>query len=188
MIKINLVPPKEKKRQQEYVLILIGAVVVFILAAGMFWFYIEKIEVKRDLNVQIKRVDDESKGYEEKIAEVTAFEDVEAKLDAAKKNIKGIQIEQKKIIFLLDQVGLNLPADVWIKGITQGENKDPDAMIIDGYSFSLADIKNYYESLMKVPGLSKDATLEIKNMAASVGNNSQIIEFQIVTKAMDTDS
>ncbi len=187
MIKINLVPLKEKKRQQEYVFVLIGAAVVFVLAAGMFWFYIQKIETKRDLNVQIKKVDEESKGYEEKIAEVTAFEDTEAKLDAAKKSIKDIQVAQKKVVFVLDQAALNLPDGVWLTGITQGNGKDPAAMILDGFSFSLSAIKSYYDVLTKTQGLNKDATLEIKDMVVSVGNNKQIIKFEIVTKPTDMD-
>ena len=61
MIKINLVPLKEKKKQQEYIFVLLGAIVTIFLASGMFWVYIQKIQAKRDLNVQIKRVEDESK-------------------------------------------------------------------------------------------------------------------------------
>jgi cell division protein FtsL len=71
MIKINLVPLKEKKKQQEYIFILAGVAIAVVLASGMFWIYIQKIQTKRDLNIQIKKVEDESKGYEEKIAEVT---------------------------------------------------------------------------------------------------------------------
>ncbi len=188
MIKINLVPLKEKKRQQEYVFLLMGVAVSVVLASGMFWFYIQKIQTKRDLNVQIKKVDEESKGYEEKIAEVAAFQDVEAKLETAKKSIKDVQLAQKRVVYFLDQVALNLPDGVWLIAINQGDEKDGTGFIIDGYSFSLSSIKSYYDVLTRVPGLSKDATLEIKNMATAIGNNKQIIQFEIVTKATDTDS
>jgi Tfp pilus assembly protein PilN len=186
MIKINLVPLKEKKRQQEYVFLLIGAVIAIVLASGMFWFYIQKVQTKRDLNVRIKKVEDESKGYEEKIAEVTAFEDTEVKLEAANKNIKDVQTAQKRVLFVLDQAALNLPDGIWLTAFNQSE-KDLTAFVIDGYSFSLGALKEYYDTLSKIQGLSKDATLEIKNMMTSVANNRQIIQFEITTKATDTD-
>jgi type IV pilus assembly protein PilN len=186
MIKINLVPLKEKKRQQEYVFMLIGAVVVVVLASGMFWFYIQKVQVKRDLNVRIKKVEEESKGYEEKIAEVTAFQDTEAKLEAANKNIKDVQTAQKRVLFVLDQVAINLPDGVWLTFFGQAE-KDPASFVMDGYSFSLGAIKEYYDTLSKTQGLAKDTSLEIKSVAASAGNNKQIVQFEITTKATDTD-
>jgi Tfp pilus assembly protein PilN len=184
MIKINLVPLKEKKKQQEYVFILVGIVVAVILVSGMFWIYIQKIQTKRDLNVQIKKVEDESKGYEEKIAEVNAFEETEKKLEAAKKNIKDVQLVQKKVIFALDQLALNLPTGVWITSIVQG-GKDPNGFVVDGCSFSLNGAREYFNSLAKTEGMSKDATLEVKNVSASVGNNKQIVQFEIITKAVE---
>jgi Tfp pilus assembly protein PilN len=185
MIKINLVPLKEKKKQQEYIFILVGIVVAVVLASGMFWIYIQKIQAKRDLNVQIKKVEDESKGYEEKIAEVNAFEETEKKLDAAKKNIKDVQLAQKKVIFALDQLALNLPSGVWLTSVSQGGGKDPSAFIVDGCSFSLNSVKDYYASLSKTEGMSKDATLEVKSISASIGNNKQVVQFEIVTKAVE---
>jgi len=184
MIKINLVPLKEKKKQQEYVFILVGIVVAVILVSGMFWIYIQKIQTKRDLNVQIKKVEDESKGYEEKIAEVNAFEETEKKLDAAKKNIKDVQMVQKKVVFALDQLALNLPAGVWLTSIIQG-GKDPSGFVVNGCSFSLNSAREYFNSLSKTEGMSKDSTLEIKNVSAGIGNNKQIVQFEIITKAVE---
>ncbi len=186
MIKINLVPLKEKKRQQEYIFMLIAAVAVIVLVSGMFWFYIQKVQTKRDLNVKIKKVEEESKGYEEKIAEVTAFQETEAKLEAANKNIKDVQTSQKRVLFVLDQVAINLPDGVWLTSFAQSD-KDSAGFIIDGYAFSLGAIKDYYDTLTKTQGLSKDTALEIKSVAASAGNNKQIVQFEITTKATDTD-
>lgn len=188
MIKINLVPLKEKKKQQEYIFILVGGLIVVVLAAGMFWFYIQKIQIKRNLNVKIKKVEDESKGYAEKIAEIEAFQQTEAKLDEANKNINDVQLVQKKVIFVLDQIALNLPDGIWINGITEGSGKDPSSFAVDGYSFSLNAVKDYFNTLTKTEGLAKDATLEIKNISALVGHNKQIVQFEIITKAMDTNS
>jgi len=185
MIKINLVPSKEKKRQQEYILMLVGAVIALFLAAVLFWFYMQRVETKRDLNVQIKKVDDESKSYQDKIAEVMTFQDTEAKLEATNKNIKDIQLAQKKVIYTLDQAAISLPNGVWLTMVSQGS--DPSSFVIDGYSFSLPEVKSYYETLTKIPGLSKDATLELKNVTAAVGNNKQIVQFEIATKATDVE-
>ena len=188
MIKINLVPLKEKKKQQEYIFILMGVVISIVLASGMFWVYIQKIQTKRDLNVQIKKVEDESKSYEEKIAEMNAFEETQKKLDAANKNIKDIQTVQKKVVFVLDQLASNLPSGVWLTAITQGGNKDANSFIVDGCAFSLSSVKEYFAALIKTEGLSKDATLEIRNMMATIGNNKQIVQFEIITKAVDANS
>ncbi len=196
MIKINLVPLKEKKKQQEYVFVLLGAVIAIVLATGMFWIYIQKIQTKRDLNVRIKKVEDESKGYEEKIAEITAFQDTEKRLDAANKNINDVQLVQKKVVFILDQLAKNLPDGVWLTSITQNGKKDADSFVADGCAFSLNDVNEYFDSLVKTQGLSKDATLEIKSVAgavqasgnSTVGKNKQIIQFEIITKTVDTAS
>ena len=196
MIKINLVPLKEKKKQQEYIFVLLGAVIVIVLATGMFWIYIQKIQTKRDLNVQIKKVEDESKGYEEKIAEITAFQDTEKRLDAANKNINDVQLVQKKVVFILDQLAKNLPDGVWLTSITQSGKKDADSFVADGCAFTLNDVKAYFDSLAKTQGLSKDATLEIKSVVgavqapanSTVGKNKQIIQFEIITKTVDMTS
>lgn len=193
MIKINLVPLKEKKKQQEYIFILLGAVIVVFLVSGMFWIYIQKIQAKRDLNVQIKRVEDESKGYEERIAEITAFQDTEKRLDAANKNINDVQLVQKKIVFVLDQLANNLPSGVWITSITQGGKKDADSFAVDGCAFTLNDVKEYFDGLVKTQGLSKDAAVVIKSLFggvsasgnSTVGKNRQIVQFEITTKAVD---
>lgn len=196
MIKINLVPLKEKKKQQEYIFVLLGAVIAIVLATGMFWIYIQKIQTKRDLNVRIKKVEDESKGYEEKIAEITAFQDTEKRLDAANKNINDVQLVQKKVVFILDQLAKNLPDGVWLTSITQSEKKNVDSFAADGCAFTLNDVKEYFDSLVKTQGLSKDATLEIKSVTGSVqasgnsavGKNKLVIQFEIITKTMDTAS
>jgi type IV pilus assembly protein PilN len=197
MIKINLVPLKEKKKQQEYIFVLLGAVITIFLASGMFWIYIQKIQAKRDLNVQIKRVEDESKGYQDRIAEITAFQDTETRLDAANKNINDIQLVQKKVVFVLDQLANNLPDGVWITSITQGAKKDADSFVVDGCAFTLDGVKEYFDGLVKTQGLSKDATLEIKSIVganlqvlgnSTVGKNRQIIQFEITTKAVDAAS
>ena len=197
MIKINLVPLKEKKKQQEYVFVLLGAIVTIFLASGMFWVYIQKIQAKRDLNVQIKRVEDESKGYEERIAEITAFQDTEKRLDAANKNINDVQLVQKKVVFALDQLANNLPDGVWLTSITQNGKKDADSFVVDGCAFTLNAVNEYFDGLVKTQGLSKDATLEIKSVVAgnvqmlgnsTVGKNKEIIQFEIITKAVDVAS
>jgi type IV pilus assembly protein PilN len=193
MIKINLVPLKEKKKQQEYIFVLLGAVIAIVLATGMFWIYIQKIQTKRDLNVQIKKVEDESKAYEEKIAEITAFQDTEQRLDAANKNINDVQLVQKKVVFVLDQLAKNLPDGVWLTSITQSGKKDADSFVADGYAFTLNDVKEYFDGLVKTQGLSKDATLEIKSETgtaqassnSTVIKNKLIIQFEIITKAVD---
>jgi Tfp pilus assembly protein PilN len=195
MIKINLVPLKEKKKQQEYIFVLLGAVIAIVLATGMFWIYIQKIQTKRNVNVQIKKVEDESKGYEEKIAEITAFQDTEKRLDAANKNINDVQLVQKKVVFILDQLANNLPDDVWLTSINQNGKKDADSFVVDGCAFTLNDVKEYFDSLAKTQGLSKDATLVIKSVVgavqagnSTVGKNKQIIQFEIITKTVDVTS
>jgi type IV pilus assembly protein PilN len=194
MIKINLVPLKEKKKQQEYIFVLLGAVITVFLASGMFWIYIQKIQAKRDLNIQIKRVEDESKGYEERIAEITAFQDTEKRLDAANKNINDVQLIQKKVVFVLDQLANNLPDGVWITSITQGAKKDADSFVVDGCAFTLNSVKEYFDGLVKTQGLSKDASVVIKSIVGgslpasgnlTVGKNRQIVQFEITTKAVD---
>src|SRR5258708_33082454 len=106
MIKINLVPLKEKKKQQEFIIIFFASIISAVLALGMFWIYIQRVQVKRDLNTQIKQVDDESKIYQEKITEVKDIQSKEANLEVLKKNIKGIQEVQRKVMAAADQLAV----------------------------------------------------------------------------------
>ena len=102
------------------------------------------------------------------------------------------------MVFVLDQLANNLPNGVWLTAIAQGSNKDADNFIVDGCAFSLGEVNEYYNGLLKTSGLSKDASLEIKSIVSSgnitmagnsaVGKNKQIIIFEIITKAVDTTS
>jgi len=188
MIKINLVPLKEKKKQQEFIIIFFASVISAVLALGMFWVYIQRVQVKGDLNAQIKRVDDESKGYQEKINEVKDLQAKEANLETLKKNIKNIQEVQRKVVVAIDQLALNLPEGIWLTSIVEGTEKDSNKFTIAGYAYSISNLKSYLSSLQKIGSLFKETSMDVKNITASVGVNKQMIQFEIITRVADPNS
>lgn len=185
MIKINLIPVKEKKKRKEFMIVSFAIVIFVFIALGLFWIYVQRIKVKSDLNFQIKQIDEESKGYQEKINEVKELENKQASLEALKKTIKGISEVQRKVVVAIDQLAVNLPEGVWLTNIGQGLTQDSNKFTVDGYAFTRSSLQNYYNALQKPGGSFRDSTLDIKNISASVGNNKQIIQFEIITKVAD---
>lgn len=188
MIKINLVPVKEKKKRKEFLILFFVAVFFLVIALGMFWIYVQRIRVKSDLKREIGQIEEESKGYQEKINEIKDLENKEAGLEAFKKTIKGISGTQRNVIVGIDQLALALPAGVWLTSLSQGKGADSDKFVLAGYSFSQAGLRSYLETLQKPGGLLKDATLDVKNFSAAVGNNKQIQQFEITARVMELGS
>ena len=188
MIKINLLPVKEKKRRKEFLIGFFVVVVLFILFLGMAWIYLQRVRVRGNLKNEITQIKEESKSYEDKIAEIKELQTKETSLENFKKTIKSIAEVQRKIIVGVDQVALNLPENVWIYNLIQGKGADLNKFIIDGYAFSTVDLKNYFYSLQK-PGLYlKEVTLDLKNVSALFGTNKQIQQFEITTRVTDQGS
>jgi Tfp pilus assembly protein PilN len=185
MIKVNLVPLKEKKKQQEFVIIFFVSIISAVLAFGMIWIYLQRVQVKRDLNAQIKQVDEESKAYQDKIAEIKDLQAKEANLESTKKNIKSIQEVQRKVIFALDQLAVNLPMGVWLTSIGQGADKDSNKFTVAGYSLSMPALRSYMTALQQNKGFLKDTTFDIKSVLASIGGNKQAIQFEMSIKVAD---
>ncbi len=186
MIKVNLIPVKEKKKRKEFFIILCIVSVVVLISLGMAWVYGLRLGVKNSLNKEIAQVDEESKGYQEKINEEKDLESKEASLESFKKTVKGISDAQRKAIIAIDQFALNLPDGVWITSITQG--KDGNLFTIQGYAFTETNLQNYFNAIQKPGGILKEATVTINNISASVANNRQINQFTISAKITDVSS
>lgn len=185
MLKINLVPVKEKKKRKEILVVLCVVAILGVLALAMFWYYFKKQMTVRNLEKEIAQIDEESKAYEEKIREIKDLEAKELSLTSFKKTIKSISEVQRKIVVAVDQCALNLPDGVWLTRVSQGTGMDVNKFTIQGYSFTIAGLRNYFEAMQKPGGYLKDGTLEIRNITASVGNNKQIHQFEITAKVLD---
>lgn len=188
MIKINLVPAKEKKKRKEFVVVFLMALVLLLVFLGMFWIYVGRVRVRSDLKAEIKQIEEESKGYQEKINEIKDLESKEASLETFKKTIKGIAETQRKVAVAIDQLALNLPDGIWFTNITQGKGADSNKFIVQGYAFTQSNLQIYFTSLQKPGGFLKDITFDIKSISAAVGNNRQIHQFEISAKVSDLGS
>jgi Tfp pilus assembly protein PilN len=184
MIKVNLLPVTEKKKRKQLIVIVFGVFVAVILLAILGWIYVGRLQVEKDLADQIKRVDQESQGYSDKIAEIKDLESKEASLDGFRKTLTGIYAVQKNVLFAFDQIASNLPNDIWITKVTQGQKPDENKFIIDGYSFSNLSLQAYLNVLQKPGSGFSETVLDIKSISASVGNNKQIQQFEITTRAV----
>ncbi len=188
MIKINLVPVKEKKKRKEFLIGFFVVVAFAIIAMGMFWIYIQRVQVRSDLKIEISQIEEESKGYQDKINEVKDLQNKEASLEAFKKTIQSISETQRKIAVIFDQLALNLPKGIWFTKINQGLGGDTNKFVVAGYSFSPSVLKNYFSEIQKPGGLLKEPTLDLKSVTAAVGNNKQIQQFEITVKVAEQGS
>jgi type IV pilus assembly protein PilN len=188
MIKINLVPVKEKKKRKELFIIFWIAVFLIVLAMGMTWIYIQRKAVEKDLIAQIDAVKEEAKKYEEKIKEIKELEANEANLENYKKTVKSITETQRKVISVIDQLGLALPDGIWLTRVNQGLAADSNKFIVSGYAFSPGNLKTFVTRLQRASTYLKDVQLDIKSVSASVGSNRQIHMFEITAKAVDQGS
>jgi Tfp pilus assembly protein PilN len=184
MIKVNLLPVTEKKKRKQLIVIVFGVFIAVILLAILGWIYVGRLQVEKDLADQIKRVDQESQGYSDKIAEIKDLESKETSLDGFRKTLTGIYAVQKNVLFAFDQIASNLPNDIWITKVTQGQKPDENKFIIDGYSFSNLSLQAYLNVLQKPGSGFSETALDIKSISASVGNNKQIQQFEITTRAV----
>jgi Tfp pilus assembly protein PilN len=184
MIKVNLLPVTEKKKRKQFIVIVFGVFVAIVLFAILGWVYVGRLQAEKDLADQIKRVDQESQGYSDKIAEIKDLETKEANLEGFRKTLKSIYDVQKNVLFAFDQIASNLPDDIWVTKITQGQKPNEGSFIIDGYSFSNLSLQEFLNVLQKPGSGFSGTTLDIKSISASVGNNKQIQQFEITTVAV----
>ena len=187
MIKINLVPVKEKKKQKEIFIVICSIGVVLLLAVGMTWFYVKRLQVKSNLKEEIRQVDEESKGYQEKINEIKDLESKEASLEVFKKTIKGISETQRKVVVAVDRVATGLSEGVWLTSINQARD-NPNRFIINGVAFTQSNLQTYFASIQKQASFLKDATLSLASNTALVGKNQKVLTFEINVIVKDLGS
>lgn len=185
MIKINLLPVKEKKKRKELFVFFCITIIFAVLALAMVWIYGKRLAVKNDLKKQIEQVKEESKSYEEKIAEIKELQNKETSLEVFKKTVKSITETQRKVIVAIDQLALTLPNGVWFTGMTQGKGADANKFTVQGYAFTRSNLQDYFNALRKPNKFLKEVTFDIKNVSAAVGNNKQIHQFEISAKVAD---
>jgi type IV pilus assembly protein PilN len=188
MIRINLVPVKEKKKRKELFIIFWVAAFFVVVALAMTWIYVQRKAVEKDLDNQIVQVKEEAKKYEEKIKEIKQLEANEANLTAYKTTVKGITETQRKVISVVDQLGLALPDGVWLTRLTQGRDADQGKFTVEGYAFSPGSLNSFVTKLQRARDTFKEVKLSIKSVLTSVGNNRQIHQFEITAKAVDQGS
>src|SRR5258708_14341225 len=188
MIKINLVPAKEKKKRKEIIFALCAAIIFILAVLAMAYGYVARLNVANNLNQRIAKVQKESEGYKDKIAEVKDLKSKEDNLEGLKKTVKAISETQRKILVAVDQLALNLPDGIWFTKISQGTLKDANKFVLQGYSFSQVNLKNYLSNLQGPNGLLKNVACDIKNVSALVGTNKQIQQFEISVIVSDRSS
>lgn len=188
MIKINLLPVKEKKKRKEFI---IGFFVVLFLAVvllGMFWIYIQRVRVRSDLKKEIAQIEEESKGYQEKINEMKDLEAKENSLETFRKTIKSISETQRKVVVAFDQLAANLPDGIWFTNVTQGKGADGNKFTIQGYALARSNLQDFLTNLQRPGSYFKEPVLSIKSINSAVGLNQQINQFEMNVKVTDQNS
>jgi len=180
MIKINLLPVKEKKRRQQVLIAVYIAMALVLLACLLGWLLSTRYHQLDMLKKEIAKIDEESAGYKEKIAEIKALEASQASLTAFRSIGDAIAEKHKTLIGALDQIASRLPAEVWLTGIQQGTANKANELTIRGYSFSETNLKSFAGDLGKPGGfLSQPTTVGISYGSKSNGNT--VYQFELKT-------
>jgi len=186
MIKINLIPVKEKKKRTELLVIFAIAGAGLLLSLAMGGYYLKKRTVLKNLEIEIEKITEESKAYEEKIKEIKELEAKEESLKGFKATIRGIAETQRKVVVAVDDFANHLPEGVWLTNLTQRAGVESSRFILQGYSFSIDGMRAYLEKLQKPGGSMGDVSMEIRNVTAGVGANRQVHQFEISAKVLDS--
>jgi Tfp pilus assembly protein PilN len=170
MIQINLLPVKEEKRRKQMFVAFYAGVsgLLFLTVLGWFWWsQYQKVDVLKE---QIKTVEEESKGYEDKIKEVKDLQAKEGALEGYRAAISAIYDDQKRILSALDEIGTAVPNDILLDSIEQGKDKSEWFLTLKGFSMTRGSIQDFMNRLKRPGGPLKNVTLE--NIAVSKGANS----------------
>jgi Tfp pilus assembly protein PilN len=185
MIKINLIPVKEKKKRTELLAVFAIVGVGLLLSLALGGYYLQKRSVLKNLEVEIEKITEESKAYEEKIREIKELEAKEASLNSFRTTIRNISEVQRKVVVAVDDFANHLPDGVWVTNLTQRAGAESARFSIQGFSFTLRGMETYLEALQKPGGTMGDVNMEIRNVSASVGGNRQIHQFEISAKILE---
>jgi Tfp pilus assembly protein PilN len=183
MIKINLLPVKEAKRRKQVILVVYFGALATVVLLLMGWFWYLQVRTVHDLNARIAKVDEESKGYEEKIKEVKDLQLKEKSLESYRGVIKSIYDEQKKVLGAIDQLAMTLPAEVWLTAIEQGRGDHEDELIVTGSSLKHSAVQEYVAGMTKPGGFLKDPLVDdlLINQVVT-GTSTKVYKFVIKVK------
>jgi Tfp pilus assembly protein PilN len=183
MIKINLLPVKETKRRKQMVLFLYAGLLLAAVFALMGWFWWVQYQKVDDLKAQIAKVDEESKGYADKIKEVKDLQVKEASLETFRAIIKSVYDVQKKTLSALDQLAMDLGDDMRLIAIDQGVGPTADILTVKGSSLTQAAIQQYAERLRRPGGALSEPTISdlLANQSAP-GMSGRVYTFTIKVK------
>jgi Tfp pilus assembly protein PilN len=160
MIQINLLPVKEEKRRKQMFIVFYAAVSGVLFLAILGWFWWSQYQKVDDLKEQIKTVEEESKGYEDKIKEVKDLQAKESALEGYRAAISAIYDDQKKVLSALDEIGTDAPNDILLDSIEQGRDKDEWVFTIKGLSMTRGSVQDYVNRLRRPGGPLKNTSVE----------------------------
>jgi Tfp pilus assembly protein PilN len=160
MITINLLPVKETKRRRQMILFFYAGFLLLGVVAIMGWFWWVQYQKVGELKYQIAKVEEESKGYEEKIKEVKDLQAKEASLEVFRDVIKSVYDQQKLILAALDQLALDLGENMRLIAIDRKSGADSKSLTIKGSAMTQADIQQYVNRLRRPGGAVSNPKVE----------------------------
>ncbi len=183
MIKINLLPVKETKRRKQMILFVYAGLLLAAVFAVMGWFWWVQYQKVDDLKAQIAKVDEESKGYAEKIKEVKDLQVKEASLETYRGIITSVYDLQKKTLSALDQLAMDLGEDMRLISIDQGTAAAADVLTVKGSSLNQAAIQEYVARLRRPGGaLSEPTIADLLANQSAPGMSGRVYTFTIKVK------
>lgn len=182
MIRINLLPHREEKRkarrQQFYALsgltLLLGGLIV-ILVNGIISGYVSAQDEKNAfLKTEIAALD-------KSIDEIKRLREQTDALLQRKRVIESLQGNRSEAVGLFNELAKNVPEGVYIKKVTQQNNK----INLVGYAQSNARVSSLMRNLESSPLLERPTLIEIKGATV---DKRRVNEFSLdlyITRAAD---
>jgi Tfp pilus assembly protein PilN len=164
MIQINLLPIKEAKRRQQMFLVFYAGVSALMVLAVLGWFWWLQYQKVDELKQKIRKVEEESKGYEDKIREVKDLQAKEGALEGYRAAVISIYDDQKMVLSALDEIAVDVPSDIILDAIEQGRDKNEKTFTIKGMSMTEAAIQTFVDRLNRPGGPLSKATVETINL------------------------
>ncbi len=151
MIKINLLPKESRKRVGlgQQIFFMVTLLILNFVGIGFYWSYLNTTieEKKREKSAIQQRLDE----LKRVIAEIEAFEQRRAALEAKLAVIERLKKEQQMPVRFMNELYLTLEEDLWLKNCGEnGSFASPEATInIVGTALSNPVIAEYVRRLQR---------------------------------------
>lgn len=148
-IKINLLPESFYKARKKKQLIFLSAIVGGVLVVILIAMYIFKISQINSLKKEIAKIKTEQSKYTETLNKIDAIKRDKADLEERLKVINTLLETQVTWPKLLNEINLVVPANLWLKVVTNKHEVAGKSFSVEGTAVSKSAVADFLYNLQK---------------------------------------